>query len=63
MIVVTPGTADLAVMAVNLMDPRRREVVLETSGPRLPHSGAGGRPGASGVIRRVSKGISSAEAT
>jgi NTE family protein len=29
--VVTPGPEDLAVMGVNLMDPRRREAVLETS--------------------------------
>jgi NTE family protein len=29
--VLTPGPQDLAVMGVNLMDPRRRRVVLETS--------------------------------
>lgn len=29
--VVTPGPEDLAVMGVNLMDPRRRQTVLETS--------------------------------
>jgi NTE family protein len=29
--VLTPGPEDLAVMGVNLMDPRRRELVLETS--------------------------------
>jgi len=29
--VVTPGPEDLAVMGVNLMDPRRRQAVLETS--------------------------------
>jgi NTE family protein len=29
--VLTPGPADLAVMGVNLMDPRRREAVLATS--------------------------------
>lgn len=29
--VVTPGPEDLAAMGVNLMDPRRRQVVLETS--------------------------------
>ncbi len=29
--VLTPGPEDLAVMGVNLMDPRRREAVLETS--------------------------------
>jgi NTE family protein len=29
--VLTPGPADLAVMGVNLMDPRRRRMVLETS--------------------------------
>jgi len=29
--VLTPGPEDLAVMGVNLMDPRRRRVVLETS--------------------------------
>ncbi|HUZ26948.1 MAG TPA: patatin-like phospholipase family protein [Streptosporangiaceae bacterium] len=29
--VITPGPEDLAVMGVNLMDPRRREAVLETS--------------------------------
>jgi NTE family protein len=29
--VLTPGPEDLAVMGANLMDPRRREVVLETS--------------------------------
>jgi len=29
--VVTPGPADLAAMGVNLMDPRRRRAVLETS--------------------------------
>ena len=29
--VITPGPEDLAVMGINLMDPRRREAVLETS--------------------------------
>ena len=29
--VLTPGPDDLAVMGVNLMDPRRRRAVLETS--------------------------------
>jgi len=29
--VITPGPEDLAVMGVNLMDPRRRQAVLETS--------------------------------
>ncbi len=29
--VLTPGPEDLAVMGVNLMDPRRRQAVLETS--------------------------------
>jgi NTE family protein len=29
--ILTPGPQDLAVMGVNLMDPRRREIVLETS--------------------------------
>jgi NTE family protein len=29
--VLTPGPDDLAVMGVNLMDPRRRRIVLETS--------------------------------
>jgi len=29
--VLTPGPADLAVMGINLMDPRRRHAVLETS--------------------------------
>jgi NTE family protein len=29
--VLTPGPEDLAVMGVNLMDPRRRRMVLETS--------------------------------
>ena len=29
--VLTPGPEDLAVMEANLMDPRRRRVVLETS--------------------------------
>jgi NTE family protein len=29
--VITPGPEDLAVMGVNLMDPRRRRLVLETS--------------------------------
>jgi NTE family protein len=29
--VITPGPEDLAVMGVNLMDPRRRKLVLETS--------------------------------
>src|SRR4030095_11633992 len=29
--VLTPGPQDLAVMGVNLMDPRRRQAVLETS--------------------------------
>jgi NTE family protein len=29
--VLTPGPEDLAVMGANLMDPRRRRAVLETS--------------------------------
>jgi len=29
--VLTPGPEDLAVMGVNLMDPRRRRAVFETS--------------------------------
>ena len=29
--VLTPGPADLAVMGINLMDPRRRQAVLEVS--------------------------------
>jgi NTE family protein len=29
--IVTPGPRDLAVMGANLMDPRRRQAVLETS--------------------------------
>ena len=29
--VLTPGPDDLAVMGANLMDPRRRRIVLETS--------------------------------
>jgi NTE family protein len=29
--VVTPGPRDLAAMGINLMDPRRREAVLELS--------------------------------
>jgi len=29
--VLTPGPADLAVMGINLMDPRRRRAALETS--------------------------------
>ena len=39
--VLTPGPEDLAVMGVNLMDPRRREQVLETSLRTSPAALAG----------------------
>jgi NTE family protein len=43
--VITPGPADLAVMGINLMDPRRRLAVLETSLRTSPAALAGaGRP-------------------
>jgi NTE family protein len=41
--VLTPGPEDLAVMGVNLMDPRRRGQVLETSLRTSPAALAGGR--------------------
>jgi NTE family protein len=47
--VLTPGPQDLAVMGVNLMDPRRRQAVLETSlrtsmAGLAAHTGPRGRP-------------------
>lgn len=47
--VLTPGPQDLAVMGVNLMDPRRRQAVLETSlrtsaAPSAAHTAAGAGP-------------------
>jgi NTE family protein len=42
--VVTPGPADLAAMGFNLMDPRRRRAVLETSLVTSPATLAGGEP-------------------
>jgi NTE family protein len=39
--VITPGPEDLAVMGVNLMDPRRRQAVLETSLRTSPAALAG----------------------
>jgi NTE family protein len=43
--IVTPGPADLAAMGANLMDPRRRRAVLETSLRTAPAAFAGPGPG------------------
>jgi NTE family protein len=50
--VLTPGPEDLAVMGVNLMDPRRRQAVLETSLRTSPAALAAHTPTRSGPARQ-----------